>query len=224
MNARMIRVGPAVALAAALAAGCNPVYYRTMEMLGKHKRDLLVENVEGARDAQEEAKQDFRTALQKFRAVVEFDGGDLELLYKDLKGALDLSEGKAEAVRKRIEAVDTVAGDLFDEWEEELAKYTDDELRLSSEIKLRQTQMRFARLMRAMRRAESKMEPVLAAFRDQVLFLKHNLNARAVAGLEGVAASLESDVARLLEEMEVSIAEANAFIEQMSAETSVVEP
>ena len=104
---------------------------------------------------------------------------------------------------------------LFDEWEEELDQYDDDELRLSSEIQLRDTQKRFAVLLRAMKRAEGKMDPILVVFRDQVLFLKHNLNARAVASLEKTAAALESDVAALIADMEASIREANAFIEAM---------
>ena len=60
------------------------------------------------------------------------------------------------------------------------------------------------------------MAPVLGAFRDQVLFLKHNLNAQAVASLEGEVVSLETDIAELIAEMEVSIAEADSFIESMS--------
>ena len=35
------------------------------------------------------------------------------------------------------------------------------------------------------------MKPVLAAFHDQVLVLKHNLNARAIASLEGTAVTLQ---------------------------------
>ena len=38
-----------------------------------------------------------------------------------------------------------------------------------------------------MRLAESRIEPVLKSFRDQVLFLKHNLNAKAIASLRGGA-------------------------------------
>ncbi len=67
-------------------------------------------------------------------------------------------------------------------------------------------------MIRAMRRAESKMDPVLSAFNDQVLFLKHNLNAKAVASLKGELASVETDIAALIREMESSIAEANEFI------------
>ena len=66
-----------------------------------------------------------------------------------------------------------------------------------------------------MKDAASKMDPVLAAFKDQSLFLKHNLNARAIASLETDLAKVKTEVAELIQEMEASIAEANAFIDSL---------
>jgi len=209
----LTRIG--LASLALAAASCEDAYYRAMEAVGKHKRNLLVERVEEARDSQEGAKEQFKTALDRFTAVVGFEGGDLEAKYDELRAELDDSEAQAQAVRERIADVQEVARALFDEWEDELDQYTDDELRLSSEIQLRDTQKRFAVLLRAMKRAEAKMDPILAAFRDQVLFLKHNLNARAVASLQDKAAVLEADIAALIKEMEASIREADAFINAM---------
>ena len=74
---------------------------------------------------------------------------------------------------------------------------------------------RDAQLIGAMKRAERKIDPVLAAFRDQVLYLKHNLNAQAIASLQSELASIETDVAKLIKEMEASIKEADAFISSM---------
>jgi hypothetical protein len=64
-----------------------------------------------------------------------------------------------------------------------------------------------------MKRAEAKMPPVLARLKDQVLFLKHNLNAQAIGSLEGVSTELQGDVEDLLKELERSISEANEFID-----------
>ena len=66
-----------------------------------------------------------------------------------------------------------------------------------------------------MKRAERKIDPVLSAFQDQVLYLKHNLNAQAIASLQSELASIEIDVARLIKEMEASIKEADSFIRTM---------
>ena len=69
-----------------------------------------------------------------------------------------------------------------------------------------------------MKRAKSKIEPVLSTFRDQVLFLKHNLNAQAISSLQGELVSIESNVKSLIKEMEKSIKEADSFIDTMNQE------
>ena len=66
-----------------------------------------------------------------------------------------------------------------------------------------------------MKRAENKIEPVLAVFKDQVLYLKHNLNAQAIASLKGELNSVKADVSSLITAMENSIDEANSFIKTM---------
>ena len=198
--------------------GCETTYYKTMEKFGYHKRDLMVERVEEARDAQKEAKEQFESALEKFSSVLKFEGGELEKKYKTLKAEYEKSESKAEAVRDRIEAVEDVAEDLFEEWQDELSQYTNQSLRRSSERKLKQTRQQYSQLLRAMKRVEKKIDPVLSAFRDQVLYLKHNLNARAISSLRNELVSVEADVASLVKEMEASIAEANTFIKAIEKE------
>jgi hypothetical protein len=83
---------------------------------------------------------------------------------------------------------------------------------------MQMTRDRYAHLIGAMRRAESRIEPVLSVFRDQVLYLKHNLNAQAIASLEVEVTRIEGDVSTLLQDMQNSIAEADAFIGEMRQE------
>ena len=195
--------------------GCESTYYKTMETMGYHKRDIMVDRVQDARDAQEEAKDQFESALEQFSTVLNFQGGELEEKYDRLKTEYDASEKQAQNVRLRIEEVEDVAADLFAEWQAELDQYTSSSLRKSSARKLAETKRQYAKLIGAMKRAERKIDPVLNAFRDQVLYLKHNLNAQAIASLQSELVSIESDVARLIKEMEASIKEANAFIASM---------
>lgn len=198
--------------------GCSSAYYGTMEKLGYHKRDLMVSRVESARDAQQDAKKQFESALEKFSSVLEVDGGELEEKYEQLKTAYDNSNARAKTVRHRIKAVEDVSEALFEEWQAELDQYTSDSLRRSSARKLTQTKRQYAQLIGAMKRAEKKMEPVLLAFHDQVLFLKHNLNARAIASLQTELISVEAEVNSLIRDMEASIKEADAFIDAMAKE------
>ncbi|NNL76946.1 MAG: DUF2959 domain-containing protein [Desulfobacterales bacterium] len=207
-----------IIIASLYLSGCETAYYGTMEKLGYHKRDLMVNRVESARDAQQDAKDEFESALEKFTSVLQFDGGVLEEKYDQLKAAYDKSNARAETVRDRIDAVEDVAAALFEEWETELNEYTSASLRRSSARKLKQTRRQYAQLIGAMKRAEKKMDPVLSAFHDQVLFLKHNLNAKAIASLQTELVSVEAEVNSLIKDMEASIKEADMFISTMAKE------
>ena len=200
--------------------GCQKAYYGTMEMFGKHKRDILVDNVADARDAQNQAKEQFASALEEFISVVDSANGQLEEKYKTLNAAYEKSEDKANAVKEHIKDVKRVAEALFDEWEDELDEYANSTLRKKSEDKLKQTQERYVKLISAMERAESKIAPVLSAFHDQVLFLKHNLNAQAIASLQDELTTVEYEIGILIQEMEKSIDEADAFIQEMTQQES----
>lgn len=209
---------PFIAALMLAVCGCQSTYYKTMEAFGHHKRDLLVSRVQDARNAQEVAKEQFQSAFDKLKAVVSVPEGKLEEKYRQVNAELEKSEARAKAVKNRIRDVEKVAKALFKEWNSELGQYTSENLRRTSEEKLEQTQQRYARLIDAMKRAESKIAPVIGAFRDQVLFLKHNLNAQAIASLHGELASVQADIASLIREMETSTAEADAFIKDMGQE------
>jgi hypothetical protein len=200
-----------------LLGGCSSAYYKTMESFGVEKRDILVDRVEEARDAQDSASEQFASALEQFRATVNFDGGDLEETYDRLNSEFESSSAEAGDVSERIDAVENVAEDLFSEWEQELEQYSRADMRRTSARLLADTRTRYGKLMKSMRRAESSMEPVLEAFQDQVLFLKHNLNARAIGALRNELDSIERDTARLIAQMQKAIDEANAFIDSMKS-------
>lgn len=198
-----------------LLFGCSSAYYGAMERVGKEKRHILKSRVESTRQEQGEAQEEFQSAYERFQSVTNYDGGNVETVYRDLADALDSSESKAGRVSERIDAVERVATDLFEEWEGELEQIQNRDLRRQSATRLRSTRTRYDGLMAAMRRSEQRMDPVLQAFRDQVLYLKHNLNARAIASLEGTVGSIEGDVKRLLDELGRSIREADAFLETL---------
>lgn len=214
-------VGLLAPLVRLLAARFQRFYFKARESVGHHKRDILVSRVESTRDGLEEAKEQFQNALEKFSALAEFDGGALEDVYRQLKVEFDYSKAKALAVSDRIDAVQEVAEALFAEWEEELEQYSNRGLRNASRMKLKQTQQMYVQLITAMRRAESKIGPVLSVFQDQVLFLKHNLNAQAIAHLENELGTLTVGVAGLITAMERSIDRANSFMQNLSGQKAL---
>ncbi len=198
-------------------SGCQSAYYSAMEKAGFHKRDILVDRVEDAKETQEETKEQFKSALEKFKSVKQFDGGSLETIYNDLNSELEASQALADSIRNRIESIEDVSQALFDEWEVELEQFSNASLKSKSASKLRETKSQYSKLIRAMKKAESRIQPVLTIFNDQVLYLKHNLNAQAIQSLEGELGEIEMNVTRLISEMNRSIDEANRFINSMSS-------
>jgi gas vesicle protein len=201
---------------ALLLAACTSTYYRALESIGIEKRDILADRIEDTRDAQEDAKEQFSSALEQYRSVVTVEAGDLEEIYDRLNAEYKRSESRATEVRERIDRVEQVAEDLFEEWEDEIDAYSDRDLARQSRSLLADTRSDYGEVLNAMHRAEQTMEPVLTLFNDQVMFLRHNLNARAIGALEDELVSLEQATATLVEEMERAIAEASRFIDSMS--------
>ena len=207
----------AAALVAACAPGCSSVKYNALEKVGIHKRDLLVGNVKDARDAQADAQEEFRDALERFGSVVQIRETGLKKAYDRLNGEYEDALAASEEVSEQIDEVEDVAGDLFDEWSDENELYTDASLRSSSEATLRDTRARYKELLATMKESEASMKPVLATFQNNVLYIKHNLNAQAIGSLQGTFTTLQGDVERLIEQMNRSIERSNQFIAEMNA-------
>lgn len=205
----------AALIALCLLCACESTYYSAWEKAGVYKRDILVDRIEDAQDAQQDAQEEFTDALEQFQLVVGFDGGDLKAMYEDLNDAYEDSLAAANTITARVDSVENVAEDLFDEWEEELAQYSSASLKRDSQRKLQKTRDQYRKLMSAMRQSEKSMQPVLATLRDQTLYLKHNLNANAIASLKGEYKSIKVDVERLIADMQRSIDKSAHFIAQI---------
>lgn len=195
--------------------GCESTYYSAMEEVGYHKRDILIDRIEQAQEAQIEGQEQFKSALEQFKSVVNFDGGELEEVYNQLNDEYENSVEAAEEISNRIEKVDSVASALFDEWSDELDQYTSTNLRRDSERKLKETQRRYKNLLNAMRKTEKSIDPVLNTLRDNTLYLKHNLNARAISSLKNELGTVNKNINALIDNMEQAIRESDAFIKQL---------
>ena len=194
---------------------CETVVYDALEKVGYHKRDILIDRIDAAQASQTEGQEQFKSALDQFKSVINFDGGDLEVTYDQLNDEYEASVDAADEIHDRINSVESVADALFDEWQEELEQYSNASLRRDSERQLKDTRRRYSKVLGAMRRAENAIDPVLASLKDNTLYLKHNLNARAIASLKNELGTVDNDVNALLTAMQQAINESNAFIDEL---------
>ena len=191
-----------VAIFSLLLSGCESTYYNAMEKVGIHKRDILIDRIEDTQEAQQEGQEQFKSALEQFKSVVNFDGGELEKVYNRLNDEYEASEKAAESIRNHIDDVESVAEALFEEWQDELEQYSSASLRRDSQKQLNATKRQYQRLLSSMQRAEKSINPVLTTMKDNVLYLKHNLNARAISSIKGELATINRDVSALLSNMQ----------------------
>jgi hypothetical protein len=197
------------------ATACRNVVYSAYENFGVYKRDLLKKRVVSARDEEKGAQQEFKDALTRLKELTGFQGGEVEKHYRRIQSDYDDAAARVTAVHKRIQDVETVAGDLFAEWEKEDRQIETEALRQSSRRQLVETRQRYEEMLAALKKSERAMDPVLHKLHDYVLALKHSLNAEAIGQLQGESTKIQADMAQLIEQMNASIASADEFIRQM---------
>ncbi|GLX83461.1 DUF2959 domain-containing protein [Thalassotalea eurytherma] len=215
MKAKHLPLAFVLTCGSLLLSGCESTYYAAMEKVGSHKRDILVSRVEDANESQLEAQEEFQDALTHLTSLINFDGGELAQQYEVSKDHYDASKAAADDVTERIESIESVADALFDEWQEEIELYSNASMKSQSQSQLRNTQRQYQSVIRAMRKAEARMFPVLEKLQDNVLFLKHNLNAKAIGALQGEYKNIQKDVQVLIDDMNAAIEQSNQFIEQI---------
>lgn len=211
---------PLVVLLLLTLAGCQTAYYSAMEKVGVHKRDILVDRVEDARDAQQEAQQQFKSALEELTSLINFDGGDIQQAYDTISDQYNASRATADELSARINKIESVADALFDEWQDEIEQFSNPKLGRLSRQQLSQTQRAYGKLLSSMQRSEKKMQPVLTSLKDNMLYMKHNLNARAIRAISVEFASLKKEIELLVRDVNQSIEESNQFIAEMSEQTA----
>ena len=189
--------------------------YNAYELVGIEKRDLFKREVKNVKEEQEETGEAFKDALTRLKEMYNFEGGDLEKQHAKLKSSYEEAREEAGDLNGRIKNVNDVAGDLFAEWKKEIAEISASDLQKKSKTQLNQTKERFKALQTQMAGAQKKIDPVLTKLKDQVLFLKHNLNAKAIVGLKAESADIETDIQSLIKEVEEASKEADQFIKSL---------
>ncbi|MFK7887636.1 MAG: DUF2959 family protein [Gammaproteobacteria bacterium] len=199
----------------ALLSGCATVQYSALEKIGIEKRDILVDRVEDARDAQDETREELVSAYEALSELIDHDGGELEKRYRALDKAVDRSTEARDDLDERLTSIDRVSRDLFKEWDEELTLYTSETLRQDQTRKLGIARRQYAAMRERMQTARDRVNPVMSVLQDNRLFLKHSLNAQALNALRGQVATIDGQVQALIRDMQSAIDEANAFIANM---------
>ena len=200
-----------------LLSGCaNNVYYAGMEKIGFHKRDIMVDRVKNVQESQEDAQEEFKSALEQFGTLVQIKDSDLKSAYEKFNDEYEEVSDASEELSNNINKLENVSLALFQEWENELTLYKNQQLKAQSKKNLDNTKSKYRKMMKSMRTSEKSMKPILDTFRDNVLILKHSLNAQAIGSLQGKFGELKKDISTLISKMNQSIKDSNIFIKEMN--------
>jgi len=172
-------------------ASCSTAYYSAMEKVGIHKRDIMVDRVVDAKESQQEAQEQFKSALEEMTALINFDGGDLEEQYNVIQEQYEDSKEAAELVSLRIEKIEDVSDALFEEWRDEIEEISSANLRRQSSSKLKETERRYR--MKGVNPMASSLKR--APIREMV--------------------SIERDVSVLIKDMNAAIEQSQKFIDML---------
>lgn len=194
---------------------CTTVYYKSWELLGREKRDLLSSNIESLKGDQEDAKEEFSDVLERMRLEYVGEKQSLAETYSDLKSDYDDIKDEVDDVTSRLNRVDALAKALFKEWLVEANEFDSTEYRRKSLAKRGQTMRSFNKYMKSTRKIEAGMNQSLKALQDEVIFLKHNLNSQIVSQFNVKLANIEKDMEKIIVKIEKSIQGTDSYIKEI---------
>lgn len=194
---------------------CSSLYYGFWETFGQDKRDLLKSEIENSNEDQKDIKEEFSSTLERIKKEYNFDGGELERTYDYLSTRYEDAKKRQQKLQNRIDKIEEIGADLFKEWKKEALEIKNSKYRRSSLAKLSRTKTQFAKLRANLGKTERRLEAVMSKFKDQVLFLKHNLNAKALGSLKVEFKEIEKGINQLIENINSSRSTNNVFIEKM---------
>ncbi len=97
--------------------GCTKIYYAGMEKVGIHKRDIMVSRVKDVQESQEEAQEEFKSALEQFGSLVTIKETGLKKAYDKFNSQYEDAKEAAEDLSKDINKLEDVSLALVKEWE-----------------------------------------------------------------------------------------------------------
>lgn len=183
---------------------------------GQLTREQLTASIEDARDTQTAVRAQFDATLDQFVTLVSADRNNWQTAFDQLKAEYAANQAQAAIIRSLIEDVESHSADLFNEWESELALFQDQNLRFKRELDLQEARRQCGQLLLSLHATENRMIPVLSAFRDYLVFLQDNLDARTVASLQPELAAMAGNIADLFYNIDSTIVESDEFLAELA--------
>lgn len=196
-------------------SSCSTIYYNFWETLGREKRDLLKSEMLSADSSHTEVKEELEDSLHRIRSEYDFKEGSLEKTYDSLSADYEDISSRSNELSDNIDKSEDIANDLFSEWRKEALSLNKRKYRKDSLTKLKKTKISFNDTLSSMRHVEKNMRKILKQYKDQVTYIKHNLNAKVIGSLQLEMKSISSEMEKLIVQIDRSKSKAKKFISKL---------
>jgi len=196
------------ALSLMLAIGWTTV---AAAQAGVKQAENLVKKTEASAKAITEAREQIKTTLDGYNALIEGNVEDTKKAYGNLQKEMDRSDDRAEDVGKRIDEMNVEADKYFADWTRSLDGISSPDLRARSEERMKDARSRYDQILATTGKAGDMFASFIQNLRDQVTYLGHDLNPRALASLEGDATKLNTAAESFFGKIDSAIDEATSY-------------
>ena len=141
-----------------------------------------------------------------YNSLLNAETEDAESVYRDLGRAIKKNEKIWNGYVKDAGRLGKQAEKMFDNWNEEIAEFSDEQIRELGQQRLDVARKVFDFLADKMNTLNEVYQPFMVSISEQVVFMSRDLSPEAMAALKPVAEELNTSAEKLLAGMDAFLA------------------
>jgi len=184
---------------------------------------------EDTRESLTDARSQLATTMALYNSLLNVEAEDAESVYRDLGQAIKKNEKIWKGYVKDAGRLNKQADKMFGNWNEEIADFSDEQMRELGQQRLDVARKVFDFLAEKMNIMNEVYQPFMVSISEQVIFMSRDLSPEAMAVLKPVADELNASAEKLLAGMDAFLAgpppeeAVAAIIEEVEASEPVSE-
>ncbi len=179
----------ALALAAALIAGCSSTGY--------DKASDTASSLQKAAEGIDQSSNQVEAVLTALSDLANNPGADLKPQYKKFDTSVSTLFSTAEDVASAATGMKEKGNDYFKSWDEQLAQIKNEDIKHRSAERRLEVQKRFTDVKRSYLESSDAFKPFMSDLKDIRTVLSTDLTVGGVASIKGVAGKADKDAVPL---------------------------
>jgi cell division septum initiation protein DivIVA len=190
---------------------------------GFRQTDRLMSRAENSARAIEDTKGELQRTLEAYNSMFDGSAKNPRRAYQISLRGVERSEKRVGDIQKRLNEMQIEADKYFADWTTSLDAIINQDLRRRSEARRDETRAGYDNIHQAALKAVAEYETFIGNFRDQLMFLGHDLNPSSISSLKEDAGKLNGEAAQLFSEADGSLTVIRTLIDNISPLGGVVQ-